>query len=480
MTTVVVVGDALLDRDVEGTASRFTPDGPAPVLDEREVRARPGGAGLAAVLAAADGHDVTLVTALADDAGGSELATLLAGAGVRVVDLRLDGATPEKIRLRADGVSLARWDRGGRSGAGDLGAWTTAADQALAGADAVLVSCYGRGVSAHGGVRAALAQGATDGRVVWDPHPRGAPPVPGVTMATPNLSEAAAFAGAAPPPAGDTVASASGVGHPARDASADSDLAGVTAAAAALVDRWQARGVAVTMGRRGALYSTGQGLPLVAPAPAASGDPCGAGDRFASAVVGALGGGALPSEAVRAAVHAASQFVAAGGATAWRADAPPGHDRAPGDDACTLAERIRARGGTVVATGGCFDLLHAGHVELLEAARGLGDALVVLLNSDTSVRRLKGAGRPIVPAADRAALLRALSCVDGVIEFDDDTPVPTLERLRPHVFAKGGDYGSQRIPEAEVMAAWRGQAVTLPYLEGRSTTHLLQEVHNRA
>lgn len=490
MARLTVIGDVLLDRDVDGVASRFTPDGPAPVLDEHSVRARPGGAGLAAALAAADGHEVTLIGALARDAGGAELADLLAACGVTVVDLGLRAPTPEKIRLRADGVSLARWDRGGRSGAADLTEpWPTAAGAALRAADAVLVSCYGRGVAAHGAVREAVVEVAGHAPVVWDPHPRGAAPVGGALLATPNLAEARDFA--APPSAGPgerfrDLSEAAPIPEPSdvvtEVPTGDGKRLGEVAGwAETLVRRWQVHGVAVTMGARGALHSTGEGLPRVTPAPAASGDPCGAGDRFASAVVGTLGSGALPSEAVRTGVQAASRFVAAGGATALRlekAAAPAAFE--PDADAVELAAHVRARGGTVVATGGCFDLLHAGHVQLLEAARGLGDCLVVLMNSDASVRRLKGAGRPLVAEADRVALVRALGCVDDVILFDDDTPVPTLERLRPDVFAKGGDYDSARIPEADAMAAWGGQAVSLPYLEGRSTTHLLQEVLRRA
>jgi len=129
----------------------------------------------------------------------------------------------------------------------------------------------------------------------------------------------------------------------------------------------------------------------------------------------------------------------------------------------------------VVATGGCFDLLHAGHVSTLEAARSLGDCLVVLLNSDASVRRLKGPDRPLVAQADRAAVLLALACVDAVVVFDEDTPEAVLERVRPHVFAKGGDYAVGDLPEAAAMARWGGQVVILPYLEGRSTTSLLSQ-----
>jgi rfaE bifunctional protein nucleotidyltransferase chain/domain len=127
----------------------------------------------------------------------------------------------------------------------------------------------------------------------------------------------------------------------------------------------------------------------------------------------------------------------------------------------------------VVATGGCFDVLHAGHVATLERARALGDRLVVLLNSDASVRRLKGPDRPVQTQEDRAAVLASLRCVDEVVVFDDDTPVPALRRLRPALFVKGGDYSATRMPEHEVVEEWGGEVVTVPFLAGRSTTSLL-------
>jgi rfaE bifunctional protein nucleotidyltransferase chain/domain len=133
----------------------------------------------------------------------------------------------------------------------------------------------------------------------------------------------------------------------------------------------------------------------------------------------------------------------------------------------------------VVATGGCFDLLHAGHVRFLRQARALGDCLIVCLNNDASVRRLKGPGRPLVPEDDRAAVLSALDCVDAVVVFDEDTPEAILSRLKPDIFAKGGDYAVADLPEAELVKSWGGQTVLLPYLEGRSTTLLVSEAARR-
>jgi rfaE bifunctional protein nucleotidyltransferase chain/domain/rfaE bifunctional protein kinase chain/domain len=450
--TLLVVGDALLDRDLVGTVDRLCPDAPVPVVDQPVEVSRPGGAGLAALLAAADGRDVVLVTALAPDAAGDELRALLDRAGVDVVDLGLDGATPEKVRIRTDGRSLLRLDRGGPAGRpGDLAG-------ALPGADAVLVADYGRGVARGPRLRAALA-GLGRTPVVWDPHRRGPEPVAAVTLATPNSAEAAHFA-------------------PGHDGPL---LTATTARARELLERWSATAVSVTLSGRGALVVSGDAPPSVVPAPAVPcPDPCGAGDRFASAAAGLLADGALPSEAVAGAVVAASSFVAAGGASSVRVGADPPAAPTPHPTAEQVVAQVRAAGGTVVATGGCFDLLHAGHVAVLQQARALGDCLIVCLNSDASVRRLKGPSRPLQRQDDRAAVLRALGCVDAVAVFDEDTPVPLLERLRPDVFAKGGDYALTAIPEADVVASWAGQAVVLPYLDGRSTTALIREVITRA
>ena len=137
---------------------------------------------------------------------------------------------------------------------------------------------------------------------------------------------------------------------------------------------------------------------------------------------------------------------------------------------------VRAAGGTVVAAGGCFDLLHVGHVRLLEQARQLGDVLVVCLNGDRGVRHLKGAARPVVAERERAEVLAALGCVDAVVVFDEPTPTLLLERLRPHLFVTGGDDGGAELPEAGTIRRWGGEVVTVPDVDGRSSTRLLQEV----
>jgi rfaE bifunctional protein nucleotidyltransferase chain/domain/rfaE bifunctional protein kinase chain/domain len=446
---VVVLGDALLDIDLIGTAGRLCPDAPVPVLDDVVEHPRPGGAGLSAQLLAGDGHDVVLVTALSADADAERLLAAL-HPGVRVVPVPHTGRTTVKQRIRAGGQSLLRVDTGGGGRLGDLPAHVS---RVLNAARAIVVADYGRGMSAHPEVRRLLGELPRHLPVVWDPHSRGAAPVPGARLVTPNCAEAV---------------SASGV-----DGTGPS-LRAAARAAAVLVDTWSAGAVAVTLGSQGALVSSGNGAPVVVPAPdVRCVDPCGAGDRFASAAAVALGAGALTTEAVQEAVRAASAFVAAGGATGLHTPDAQGATRGP-EDAEQLARRVRGEGGTVVATGGCFDLLHAGHVDSLRAARGLGDCLVVCLNSDRSVARLKGPGRPLVPQEDRARVLLALEHVDAVLVFDEDTPEAALRRLRPHIWAKGGDYSGTDLPEARVLAQWDGDAVVLPYLQGRSTTGLVR------
>jgi len=451
---VVVVGDVLLDRDVDGTVTRLCPDGPgAPVLDETSTVDRAGGAGLAAAFAAASGARVSLVTALADDDAGARLAGLLAESGVELYPLPVPGgSTVEKIRLRAGGRTLLRLDRGG-------GTATAAPPEAvvsvLASADAVLASCYGNGLLRLPALRAALAETAAP--VVWDPHPRGPAAVPGVALTTPNEAELRALTG---------------------DGGGGRRLPAATRAAGRLRERWRASAVAVTLGADGALLCHGGTTPIVVAPPAGltvppGADPCGAGDRFAAAAAVALASGALVSEAVEAAVGAASRYVAEGGAAGLSA-APPAPP--PPDRAADVVARTRAAGGTVVATGGCFDLLHAGHLATLEAARSLGDCLVVCLNSDASVARLKGPGRPVTGQDDRARLLAGLACVDAVLVFDEPTPEAVLSWLRPDVWVKGGDYSGAELPESALLERWGGQTVVVPYLRGRSTTARIRQL----
>ena len=298
MTTgpLVVVGDTLLDRDLVGSVHRMCPDAPVPVVDDLVEHARPGGAGLAALFAARDGPDVVLVTALADDDAGRRLRTLLADAGVRLVTTLLFGETPQKVRVRAGGQSLLRLDHG--CGPAGVGPCTPAMTRAIGKAGAVLVADYGRGLAADRDVRRALA---AHPEVIWDPHPRGPEPIPGVRLATPNLAEAGRFAPAAASAASLRLAATPGAEQGDR-----------------LREIWRADAVAVTLGADGAVLCRAGAAPLHVPAEPARGDTCGAGDRFASAAAGALLTGASLPGAVAAAVAAAAAYVGLDGPAGLR------------------------------------------------------------------------------------------------------------------------------------------------------------------
>lgn len=141
-----------------------------------------------------------------------------------------------------------------------------------------------------------------------------------------------------------------------------------------------------------------------------------------------------------------------------------------------ILESVRREGKKIVFTNGCFDILHRGHVEYLARARALGDILVVGLNSDSSVKRIKGKGRPVFPERDRAAVLAGLASVDFVVTFDEDTPLRLIEELRPHVLAKGGDWPEEDIVGASEVKSWGGRVVSVAYLEGYSTSRIIEAI----
>jgi rfaE bifunctional protein nucleotidyltransferase chain/domain/rfaE bifunctional protein kinase chain/domain len=449
--TIVVVGDVLLDADLSGHSHRLSPDAPVPVVDAPQIRYRAGGAGLAATMLQRDGRRVQLVTALSDDARSEQLREQLAD--VPLVSGASGAPTPTKTRVSASGHAIVRIDEGCEPAPPP-----TVTEQMIAtieAADAILVADYGRGVAAHPKIRAALLARGREVPLVWDPHPRGAEPVESAAVVTPNFDEAA---------------SASGIGGTGVDAAAR--------AGAALRVRWGCLAVAVTLGEHGVLLSAVGSYPLVVSAPSViPGDPCGAGDRLASSLVGQLVDGQSLEDAVARSVRDATAFLAAGGVGGMAVRSSP----VPVGgvvDALRVARETKARGGTVVATGGCFDLLHAGHARTLSAARALGDCLIVCLNSDASVRRLKGQDRPIVEQGDRADLLASLQCVDAVLVFDEDTPEVAISQLQPDLWVKGGDYRESDLPEASLLSGWGGSVITVPYHLGRSTSRLATALAN--
>lgn len=452
---LVVIGDTLLDRDVDGGSTRTVPDGDAPVVDVRRATSRAGGAGLVARLARSSGHETTLVTVLSDDAASHEVRRLLTD--VTVVAGPSHCPTPVKTRVLVDGQVIARVDEG--CGPAARAGVTAQMLAALEHADAIVVSDYGRGLLTDHLLRAAVERMASRVPVVWDPHPRGAPAVPGVAALTPNAPEAVALT-----------------------EQGTQDDEAVRCAARRLLGDWGAQAVTVTLGGRGAWLQHGpdpeQGR-MVTAAALERVDACGAGDRFASALAAGLVTEEDLAAATAHAVATTGSFLASGGVATLqpprpRSGTPAAPERHPADapDAQEVVDRVRAAGGVVVATGGCFDLLHTGHLRTLSAARAQGDTLIVCLNSDASVGRLKGPARPLLPQDERAELLLGLDCVDAVLIFDQDTPEVALDALRPDVWVKGGDYLPEMLPETEQIAAWGGRVMTVPYHAGRSTTSM--------
>lgn len=446
---IVVVGDVLLDVDLTGSADRLCPDSAAPVVAVSAVRRRAGGAGLVAAMLADTGSDVELVTVLSDDENSVKLRACLEG--VPHVAGPSGAPTAVKSRVLAAGRTVVRFDEG--CAPAPVPPVSDAMLASLSGADAVVVADYSRGLSANPVLRSALEQLAGRLPVVWDPHPAGAVPVRGVRAVTPNRSELARITG-----------------------TGTESVAAIAEAAGSLRLVWGCGAVIVTLGPAGVLLCEGAESgrsPRALTAPRVDAvDPCGAGDRFAAGLAAQLGHGAGLHEAAAQAINDAAAFLAAGGVARLpdRAQLQLLHNERV--DALRLAQTVRTAGGTVVATGGCFDLLHAGHVRTLAAARALGDCLIVCLNSDGSTRRLKGADRPILGERDRVELLEGLESVDAVVVFDEDTPESVLEAIRPDVWVKGGDYSARDLPEAALLQSWGGQTVTVPYHPARSTTGL--------
>ena len=297
---VTVVGDLLLDVDINGTATRLSPDAPVPVVDVGGVRRRAGGAGLVATLLMRDGHDVTLVTAVSDDDGAAHLRRALSGMEL------LTGAplapTPTKTRVRIGSHPVVRFDEGCAPAptpdcTGDMRA-------AIDSAEVIVVADYGRGITFNEDIRDALTTAARRIPVVWDPHPSGSQPVSGVSVVTPNLAEARALAKAA------------GL-EPVVDPGAGTAQAGTR-----LLEHWNSRAVLVTKGEAGAVLVEATGPATDIPAPRTSvADPCGAGDRLAGSLAAYLGLGVALPEATSRAVADASAFLAEGGAASLAVDA---------------------------------------------------------------------------------------------------------------------------------------------------------------
>jgi D-beta-D-heptose 7-phosphate kinase / D-beta-D-heptose 1-phosphate adenosyltransferase len=469
---VLVLGDALLDCWLTGPARRLGRDAPVPVVELHSRRSAPGGAANVAANLAALGATVELLSVVGADEGGATLLDVARAHGVEVGRVVQDPTrpTPVKHRLATAGQTVARFDVGpdrpvrGHPQAALLDAFRYAVNRGDL--DAVVVADYDLGVLT-GQVRDLMA--ASRHRLpllVVDAHQPAGWSELAPDLVTPSVAEAALALGE-PAPAADRPAW--GIAH-----------------RRALVRRLGGADVLLTLDVDGSLWlPAGDGPVRHAPAGHRAPDSvaCGAGDTFTAAATLARCVG-VDTDAGLALAQAAADVVTAepgttvcdtAALTARLAHADRGHVLAHRDLLATIAEHRRRR-HRVVFTNGCFDVLHRGHVAYLRQARALGDVLVVALNGDDSVRRLKGPQRPVNPLVDRAGVVGALDCVDLVTSFDEDSPVALLEKVSPEIYAKGGDYTPQMLPETPVVERLGGQVRVLDYLSDHSTTAIVDRI----
>jgi D-beta-D-heptose 7-phosphate kinase / D-beta-D-heptose 1-phosphate adenosyltransferase len=461
----LVIGDAMLDVFERGRATRLTPDAPAPVVTDVSETSSSGGAANVAANLVALGAEVSLLTVIGDDPPGAELLEKLDEIGIRTGDIfRIpQRATVVKKRLVADDATLARVDSGDKEPLeADVEEKYAERVVSLAeSADVIVVSDYSGGTLTQS---VADALGATrHGCVLLDSKDPLRLRWRELAAATPNHLEAQKALGLPIEP------------DPGR---VDAGAIGET-----LRREIGVRALALTLAENGVVIVDRSGVIHIDGRRVANPDVNGAGDTFLAAFALALGSNATPRTAARLGVEAATLAVSRPGT------APVGFrdllQRLPEDTARGAGqkrnleedlERVRRSGGKVVFTNGCFDLLHRGHLFLLQEARKLGNMLVVGVNSDASAYRVKGPGRPVALEKDRVELLEALPCVDHVLVFDEDTPEALIHHVKPDLHVKGGDHAGDQLVEEAVVKEFGGEVVVLPLLPGRSASATIEHI----
>ena len=458
---VLVVGDVMLDRFVDGTVTRISPEAPVPILSQSRVSQMPGGAANVACNLAQMGLNVHLIGICGDDDAGKSLHDELAKLpAIRFDPVTIvDRPTSLKTRFRADSQQILRVDD---EVTGDIDA--AAAERiskcalpAIQNADLVVLSDYAKGALPHLLLKKITAHAKTKGKmIIADPKRTDFSVYSGVDLLTPNLAELQNTT--------DHVLSS---------------IETIGKTATALAKEFSIGSILTTMSARGMMLSKADGTQFHDPASARDiFDVSGAGDTVVAMIAGGLIAGADLEDAVRLANHAASvavgksgtAIVAPGEILAHLAGTPPPTDWPSIAMQCT---NWRAAGQKIVFTNGCFDLLHPGHIHLLREAARNGDKLVVGLNGDASVRRLKGAGRPHQSAELRSAVLAALPFVDAVAVFDEGTPFDLIATLQPDIIVKGGDYNADEVVGADIVAARGGQVLIISTLDGHATSKLI-------
>ncbi len=459
---VLVVGDVMLDRYWHGATSRISPEAPVPVVRVGEAEERPGGAANVALNIAALGGQVSLLGVVGQDEMAERLQERLEKAGVNCHFLRLPGVdTITKLRVISRHQQLIRLDFEHALEAYDQAPLLERFRERLAEHEVVVFSDYGKGTLRA--VADFIDQVRSQGRLsLVDPKGRDFSIYRGADVITPNLSEFEAVAG----PCGD-----------------EDEL---VAKGHTLLRELCLRALLVTRGEHGMslIHEDGRAFHLPTRAREVF-DVTGAGDTVISVLAAALACGEELEEATALANLAAGIVVGKLGTAAITESelrlalkADQEHDQGVVDEASLLAAvaDARERGERVVMTNGCFDILHAGHVSYLEQARQLGDRLVVAVNDDASVRRLKGAQRPVNPLAQRMAVLAGLASVDWVVPFSEDTPERLICQVKPDVLVKGGDYRAEEVAGYDCVTAGGGEVRILHFVDGCSTSSIIERI----
>jgi D-beta-D-heptose 7-phosphate kinase/D-beta-D-heptose 1-phosphate adenosyltransferase len=460
-----VIGDLMLDEYIMGAVDRISPEAPVPVVRVAATEHRLGGAANVARQVAALGAHITLAGLIGADAAGDDLLRLCKVAGIQThaIARRADRRTTRKLRVLSHSQQLLRLDWEDAQPCPDAAAADMMRELARGAApDAIILSDYAKGVLTPGFI-ATVMQSRAGAPVIVDPKSRDFTRYRGATTVTPNLRELELAAQQTFDPA---------------------NIAAIAAAARPLMAAAELDAMVVTMSERGMLVVPARGPEVAIPATRLDVfDVTGAGDTAIAVLALSLAAGASLLGAAQIANAAAGVSVGHVGAVAVDRDSirnalcslPDGKVLSR-EDLAARAMSWRLSGKRIVFTNGCFDLLHAGHLSLLNDAAKQGDVLVLAINSDASVRRLKGAERPLVPQAERASMLAALACVDAVTIFDEDTPLEALKSVRPHVLVKGADYRVEEVVGRELVEADGGRVALVPLLPEKSTSALVKRI----
>ncbi|MFZ2209708.1 MAG: bifunctional D-glycero-beta-D-manno-heptose-7-phosphate kinase/D-glycero-beta-D-manno-heptose 1-phosphate adenylyltransferase HldE [Porticoccaceae bacterium] len=462
---VLVAGDIMLDRYWHGPTMRISPEAPVPVVRITDCHDRPGGAANVALNIAALGAATSVVGAVGCDDQATILCDQLAAAGIHAALLECPAKpTITKLRVISRQHQLLRLDFEEPHSAAEVAALPARVQGLLPDHGVLVLSDYAKGALQDPQALIALAT-AAGVPVLVDPKGRDFSRYAGATLLTPNLAELEAVVGPCP------------------------DEAALGTHGLALVRELGLGALLVTRGEQGMTLLRPGHDALHLPARAREVyDVTGAGDTVIAVLAAALAAGAELSAAVTLANLAAGIVVGKLGTAAVsepelrRAlQQERGVARGVVNHEQLLAEvaDARARGEKIVFTNGCFDLLHAGHVRYLEQARQLGDRLIVAVNDDASVRRLKGEGRPLNPVERRMAVLAGLESVDWVTSFAEDTPEALLGQVRPDVLAKGGDYDREQVVGWRIVENYGGEVRPLGLLDGCSTTAIVEKIRTR-